>query len=263
VPSVLDSGGCLSFTEAAEQLLKQSADHQPMHYGVITSQAIAGGLIVTSGLTPERTMYAQLAGEIERRAKRAETQRFQRFPRGMFGLAAWDASDPQAQVAAHNRLAKKGLRTRLSSMDPTEFEHLIGDLLTGIGYQDVEVTKRHGDGGVDVRAVLVVGDVIRTRMAVQAKRWKGNVQAPIVQQMRGALGAHDQGLIITTSDFSAGAREEAARKDAAPVGLMNGSTLVDLLVEHQIGVRREPVELIWLAEPAMSVDDSSQEARRK
>ncbi len=52
---------------------------------------------------------------------------------------------------------------------------------------------------------MVTGDVVRTRMAVQVKRWKANVQAPAVQQVRGSLGAHEQGLIITTSDFSKGA----------------------------------------------------------
>ena len=59
------------------------------------------------------------------------------------------------------------------------------------------VTGRSGDGGIDVRGTLVFGDVIRTRMAVQAKRWRGNAQAPIVQQVRGSLGTHDQRLIIT------------------------------------------------------------------
>jgi restriction system protein len=56
---------------------------------------------------------------------------------------------------------------------------------------------------------MVTGDVIRTRMAVQVKRWKANVQSPTFQQVRGSLGAHEQGLIITTSDFSKGARAEA------------------------------------------------------
>ena len=41
-------------------------------------------------------------------------------------------------------------------------------------------------------------------MAVQVKRWKNNVQAPTVQQVRGALGAREQGLIIATSNFSSG-----------------------------------------------------------
>jgi hypothetical protein len=68
----------------------------------------------------------------------------------------------------------------------------------------------------------------------------------IVRQVRGSLGTHDQGLIITASDFSPGARDEAERANAVPVALMNGTQLVALLVEHQIGVRRVPVDLIEL-----------------
>jgi len=113
-----------------------------------------------------------------------------------------------------------------------------------LGFEDVQVTRYAGDGGIDVRGTLVVGDVIRTHMAVQVKRWKGNVQAPTVQQVRGSLGTHDQGLIITTSDFSVGAREEAALPNKTPIGLMSGTQLVSLLVEHGIGVRRTPHELI-------------------
>ena len=78
------------------------------------------------------------------------------------------------------------------------------------------------------------------------KRWEQNVQAPIVQQVRGSLGAHEQGLIITTSDFSAGAKQEAERADATPVALMDWVQLVKLLVENDIGVRRTKYDLIEL-----------------
>jgi len=37
-----------------------------------------------------------------------------------------------------------------------------------------------------------------------------------------SLLTHDQGLIITTSGFSPGARREAKPSDAVPVALMNG-----------------------------------------
>ena len=116
------------------------------------------------------------------------------------------------------------------------------------GFEQAVVTSARGDGGIDVRGTLVVGDVVRTMMAVQVKRWSSNVQAPVVQQVRGSLGTHKQGLIITTSDFSPGARQEASRPDAIPVALMNGEQLVNLLVEHEIGVRRESHYLIELGE---------------
>lgn len=141
------------------------------------------------------------------------------------------------------------LLARLKATPPDTFETLIGQLLAAMGFDEIEVTNRSGDGGIDVRGTLVVGDVIRIRMAVQVKRWKPNIQAPTVQQVRGALGTHEQGLIITTSDFSSGARGEAERPNAVPVGLMNGEQLIALLVEHDIGVRRTTHDLIELGEP--------------
>ena len=153
-----------------------------------------------------------------------------------------------SQIEQHNQQARKKTHDRLLSMPPKGFEELVSQLLVSLGFENVIVTNYSNDGGIDVRGTLVVGDVIRINMAVQAKRWKGNVQAPIVQQVRGSLGTHDQGLIITTSDFSPGATEEARRPNAVPVALMNGDQLVALLVEHNIGVHRISYELIELGE---------------
>ena len=75
-----------------------------------------------------------------------------------------------------------------------------------------------------------------------------NVQVPDVQRVRGSLGTHDQGLIITTSDFSPGARREAERADAVPVALMNGEQLALLLAEHEVGVTRRSHEMLELAD---------------
>jgi restriction system protein len=70
------------------------------------------------------------------------------------------------------------------------------------------------------------------------------VQAPQVQQVRGSLGAHEQGLIITTSGFSKGAQAEATRPDALPVALMNGEQLVALMVEHEVGCSRRAHDIL-------------------
>ncbi len=104
------------------------------------------------------------------------------------------------------------------------------------------------NAGVNSRVLFSTGKGL---IAVQVKRWKRNVQAPVVQQVRGSQGAHEQGLIITTSDFSSGARKEAARPDAVPVGLMNGEQLVLLLAEHGIGISRQSHDLFKLEEILM------------
>jgi len=152
------------------------------------------------------------------------------------------------QIEEQNKKVREGLRKNLLAMKWDAFEELITRLLAEMGFDNVAMTRGSGDGGIDVRGTLVVGGSIRTRMAVQVKKWKRNVQAPVVQQVRGSLGTHEQGLIITTSDFSSGAKKEAERPDAIPVGLMNGEQLVLLLVEYGIGVTRRSHDLIELEE---------------
>ena len=236
----------LSFTDAAEQVLDLYGNQQPMHYRAITKQALDLGLLETAGKTPEATLYASVLQEMARQTKRGETPRFLKVGRGLLSLSRWQRQGLADQIERHNAEVRAQLLTRLKGMQPDAFEALIGQLLAALGFDEVEVTRRSGDGGIDVRGTLVVGDVIRIRMAVQVKRWQHNVQAPTVQQVRGALGAHDQGLIITTSDYGPGAHKEASRPNAVKVALMNGEQLVALLVEHGIGVQRAAYDLIEL-----------------
>ncbi len=229
-----------SFTDAAEKVLEQYGGKQPMHYREVTRQALELDWIATEGRTPEATMYAQVISEIRRYQKRGEQPRFVQHGRGYIGLTRWMGKGLAFEIEQHNRRVRKELHKRLLALDATEFEELIGRLLAELGFEDIEVTRRSKDGGIDVRGTLVVGDVIRTRMAVQVKKWetRNRVQSQTVQQVRGSLGTHEQGLIITTSDFSAGARTEAARSNAVPVALMNGEQLVALLAANEIGVTR-------------------------
>jgi restriction system protein len=240
--------GGLTFLDAAERVLEDQAGHEPASYRTITEQAVARGHLVSHGQTPESTMYVQLAHDVRRRAGRGDEPRFSQFPGGRFGLAKWSEDELLGMMARRNRLVKEQLLTLIRGLDPPPlFEALVTELLTKMGFE-AEQTQLTNDGGIDVYGTLVIGGVMRTRMAVQAKRWAHNVQAPTVQQVRGALGVHDLGLIITTSDFSPGARLEAQRENATPVALMNGTDLVSLLVEHQIGVTRTSADLLELDE---------------
>ncbi len=238
----------MSFLDAAEMVLEDYADRQPMHYRDITRKALDLDLITTGGLTPEATMYAAILTEIQRQNKRGELPRFEKLGKGYVGLTRWHEQGLPYQIEAHNREVREHLMQRIRTMNPAAFEELVGELLAKIGFEDVAVTRASGDGGIDVRGTLVVGDVIKTKMAVQVKRWKNNIQTPVVQQVRGSLVAHEQGLIITTSDFSTGARQEAEQPDKTPIALMNGEQMVNLLIEYDIGVMRTSYELIDLEE---------------
>ena len=203
---------------------------------------------LTEGKTPEASMCAQILTEIKRFNRRSEQPRFVQHGKGFVGLSKWMGRGLAFEIEQHNKKVRQALHRRLLGMEWDVFEELIARLLAEMGFEEIEVTSRSKDGGIDVRGTLVVGDVIRTRMAIQVKKWKRNVQAPVVQQVRGSLGTYEQGLIITTSDFSPGARKEAARPDATPVALMNGEQLVLLLVEHNIGVSRRTHDLIEIDE---------------
>ncbi|HBJ34514.1 MAG TPA: restriction endonuclease [Planctomycetaceae bacterium] len=233
----------LSFTDAAERILEQFGNAKPMHSRDITMKALDQGMIRTSGRTPAATMYASILEEIRRFKNRGEQPRFYVPGKSMIGLTKSLPVGIPMQVDQHNRKVRAKVYAQLLAMPWGKFEDLVGLLLAKLGFDEIAVTTRKSDKGIDVRGTLVVGDAIRIRMAVQVKRWKDNVQSPTVQQVRGSLGAHEQGLIVTTGDFSPGARKEARRIDTAPVGLMNGQQLVSLMLEHELGVKKTSFDL--------------------
>ncbi len=239
----------MSFTDAAEHILMTSGSKQPLHYRDVWDRIKAAGLVDSEGRTPEATLYSQVLTEITRRQRRGETPRFVKHGRGFIGLTKWRATGLEFQIERHNADVHAALLKRVSRVSPEEFEALVERLLVAMGFEDTEVTRLSGDKGIDVRGTLVIGDVVRIRMAVQAKRWNSqNVRSDVVQQVRGSLGTHEHGLIVTTSNFSAGAYTEALRPDATPVALMNGKQFAALLVEHDIGVSKTSIDLLEIAE---------------
>lgn len=239
-----------SFKDCAQKVLEEFGNKKPMHYKMITENALEKGWLVTEGKTPDATMYAQIITEIKHQQKCGDRPRFTQHGRGYVGLSHWVESGLAYQIEQHNHQVRETLLEKLLAMTPGQFEELISFLLAEMGFDMVEVTKLSGDGGIDVRGNLIVGGVICNKMAVQVKRWaiKNNVSSPVVQQVRGSLGIHEQGLIITTSDFSSGAIKEASQPNKTPIALMNGKQLVTLLMEHGIGVHRSTPDLFEIDE---------------
>lgn len=143
-------------------------------------------------------------------------------------------------AAAEGRLAARSVDELVARFSecPTDFELLCADLLRSLG-REVEVTPPSNDGGYDLRAT----DPGTGRTCiVECKCYaRGrSVSRPLVQKLVGAndaVGA-DAMLFITTSSFSAGAREYAAQ---VGVGLVDGDELVRLCAEAWGGERRPAV----------------------
>ena len=243
-------GETLTFTDAAERVLREESNGRPMHYTDIVSIAIENGYLHTKGQTPERTLSAQIGTQNRRRKARGEDPKFTVHGNGYYSLAV-PSRGIERDVEKHNELTRKRLRDALYEIEPDEFEYLIARLLSEIGYEDIEITSYGGDRGIDINSLLTVGGVTRVKTAVQVKRHKKNIGSPTVRELRGSLGAHHRGLIITTSDFTAGAYEEAIQSDRTPISLVNGDHLVELLVEYGIGVTRKDVAILALDREAL------------
>ena len=123
---------------------------------------------------------------------------------------------------------------------PQFFEQLVVDLLVGMGYggtrQDAgKAVGGSGDGGIDgvIHEDLLGLDTVY----IQAKRWDNPVGRPEVQRFAGALlgNRSRKGVLLTTSSFSKSALEYISTIDSKIV-LIDGPTLAQLMVDHNVGV---------------------------
>jgi restriction system protein len=148
------------------------------------------------------------------------------------------ADDSRLAPEADDTDYRTKLLTILQSLPPEGFERLCQRLLREAGFEQVAVTGRSGDGGIDGHGVLGLNAFVSFRVLFQCKRYVGSVSPSHVRDFRGAMqGRADKGLILTTGSFSADARREASRDGAPPIELVDGEKLVTLFGQLELGLR--------------------------
>jgi len=137
---------------------------------------------------------------------------------------------------------------RILELDNKEFEILITDLLSAVGFEGSEHTGKSGDGGVDATGELNIANMAKVKVFVQAKRYKLGVKiaAGVVKALRQSIPFGGQGAFITTCDYQDSAKEVALEPGFPRIGLVNGHQLVDLLVEHWDDITQEFKEKLGL-----------------
>lgn len=120
------------------------------------------------------------------------------------------------------------------------FERLVVELLVKMGYggslKDAgKAIGRSGDDGLD--GIIKEDHLGLDAVYVQAKRWENTVGRPEIQAFAGSLeGARGRkGVFITTSTFSADAREYVSRIEKKIV-LVDGQQLTSLMTDFNVGV---------------------------
>ena len=126
-----------------------------------------------------------------------------------------------------------------------EFEDFLKPFLECIGLDEVRVTKRSGDGGVDLEGIrygVIDNNDDSVKYIVQAKRYKPSDKIPvdIIDKLRGNMLSGEKGIIITTAGFSKPAIEKASLRKETPIVLIDGKTLVDICIENDIGFVYKP-----------------------
>lgn len=134
---------------------------------------------------------------------------------------------------------------RMRTLTPSQFEELVKELLQAMDYEDVRVVGQSGDMGVDVVAFYKFG-ITRSKEVVQVKHHARNVQRHTVDQLRGALPYHGaiRGTIVALEGFAKGCTDAAVHVGGAPITLIDGEALADLLMTHGVGVDVREAKLL-------------------
>ena len=149
-----------------------------------------------------------------------------------------EEDDTDATVTEVNADYKIELLSMLQSLPPEGFERICQRLLRESGFQQVTVTGKTGDGGIDGHGILQVNPLVSFKVLFQCKRYQGAVAVSAVRDFRGALqGRADKGIILTTGTFTTDAKREAIRDGATPIELVDGDKLVEMFEELTLGLR--------------------------
>lgn len=125
----------------------------------------------------------------------------------------------------------------IRALSPGGFERLCQRLLRESGFQQVEVTGRSGDGGLDGNGILQVNRLMSFRVFFQCKRYSNPITPSQVRDFRGAMmGRADKGIFITTSTYTSEARKEAIRDGVPPIELIDADKLLTMFEELNLGL---------------------------
>ena len=131
--------------------------------------------------------------------------------------------------------------------DGYAFEEFLKVYLEKIGLDEVTVTQRSSDGGIDLQAVRYgVGSLDGLDSVdyyIQAKRYKTDNTIPIekVRALRGVIPSGGKGIFITTARFSKKTEDFAEEDSSRPIVLIDGKKLVESCIDNEIGFVFTPV----------------------
>lgn len=152
-----------------------------------------------------------------------------------------DVGDPDDSVgdvepssgALDDSVWRGRLESAVRNLGRDAFEQFTLRMVEALELTDVSVERIAFDGAVECLGREVDGDA---SVYVICRRSFGSLGANQVRDLRQLMeGKADEGLFISNADFSSAAVREAESGDA-PIELVDGSELLDLMLEQRIGL---------------------------
>jgi len=131
----------------------------------------------------------------------------------------------------------------LQNLSPVGFEYLCGRLLREYDFENIEITQRSHDGGIDGYATLKLNPFVNMSVFFQCKRYQGTVPTEKVQAFIGVMETNkrsvEKGLIISTGSFAKAALD--IEKNNIKLELIDGDKLVEMFEKVELGVTPKTV----------------------
>jgi restriction system protein len=142
----------------------------------------------------------------------------------------------------------------LATMQPYQFQDLVGALLRGLGYHVPYTAAPGKDGGVDLIATRDALGAERPRVKVQVKRQQATVSVSELRSFMATLSDDDLGLFVSLGGFTKDAQEEARFQEKRRVTLVDLKRFFELWVEHYAKLsdedkRRLPITPVYFLVP--------------
>lgn len=150
--------------------------------------------------------------------------------------------------------ARKEIEKYLHAMPPYEFQDLVGDLLTAMGYYVAWIAPPGKDGGIDI---IAYNDPLGTkppRIKVQVRRVEQKVDVNALKSFVAGITARDVGIFVSAGGFTKDAEEFARHQAQQQITLIDLNDLIDLWRDNfgklsEVARRRLPLTPIYFLTP--------------
>lgn len=140
-----------------------------------------------------------------------------------------DVASQNASQLAEENTADFVIRKIHSGLSGYEFEHFTAHLMQCMGYT-ARVSKKSGDGGVDVIAHTDQLGFEPPIIKIQCKRQTSQIGEPEISQLLGTLGEGEYALFVILGSYSRQAR--VRERNNPRLRLIDGEELVELILQN-------------------------------